>query len=86
MNVILIGVNINDKNNSGKDKHISSTNIINATQASDNRHEESILFDDNHDNYDFVIVTVTERTGRDNININDTLGMIMKKVLKKAII
>ena len=32
MNVILIGVNVTDKNNSGKDKRVSSTNIINATR------------------------------------------------------
>ena len=77
MNVILIGVNVTDKNNSGKDKHVSSTNIINVTEVSDNAHEESVLFDNNYDNYndDFVIATVTERTGRDKININDTLGM-----------
>ena len=85
MNVILIGVNITEKNNGGKDKRVSSTNIIDATEASDNGHEECILFGDNYDNYDFVIATVMERAGRDSININDTLGMIMKKVLKKAI-
>ena len=32
MNVILIRVNKADKNNSGKDKRVSSTNIINATR------------------------------------------------------
>ena len=78
MNVILIGVSVTDKNNSGKDKRVSSTNITNVTEVSDNAHEEFVLFDNNYDNYDddFVIATVTERTGRDKININDTLGMI----------
>ena len=78
MNVVLIGVNVTDKNNSGKDKRISSANISNATEASDNAHEVSVLFDNNYDNYDddVVIDTVTEGTGKDNININDTLGMI----------
>ena len=77
MNVILIGVNVTDKSNSGKDKRVSSTNIINVTEVSDNAHEESV-YHNNYDNYDddFVIATVTERTGRDKININDTLGMI----------
>ena len=84
MNVILIGVNMTDINNSGKDKCVSSTNIINTTEASDNAHEESVLFDKNYDNYDFVIATVTERTGRDNININDTLDMIKDIKLKNT--
>ena len=75
--MILIGVNVTDKNNSGKDKRVSSTNIINVTEVSDNAHEESV-YHNNYDNYDddFVIASVTELTGRDKININDTLGMI----------
>ena len=84
MNVILIGVNMTDINNSGKDKCVSSTNIFHTTEASDNAHEESVLFDKYYDNYDFVIATVTERTGRDNITINDTLDMIKDIKLKNT--
>ena len=84
MNVILIGVNMTDINNSDKDKCVSSTNIFHTTEASDNAHEESVLFDKYYDNYDFVIATVTERTGRDNITINDTLDMIKDIKLKNT--
>ena len=54
---------------------------------SGNTHEESIPSEKSYDDYDDdpVNVTVTEHSGRDNINVNDSLSNLYKDIKLKRI-
>ena len=63
-----------DKKDSGRDKCVSSVDILPATEMSGNVHEDlKISFQDSYDDYDNVSVnvTVTEHSSRDKVNANE---------------
>ena len=68
MNTILIEVKC-VTNAFANGKCVCSTKNFNATEVSENAHEEPIWSDDNYDNDDYNFVTVTEHTGKDNYSL-----------------
>ena len=63
-----------DKKDSGRDKCVSSVDILPTTEMSGNVHEDlKISFEDSYDDYDNVSVnvTVTEHASRDKVNANE---------------